>query len=548
MITIQEDSFDWNDSRTTLQLWVLSDRDWIEADGTLHGEASPGSAPGRIFARPPVTGLTNNTTAKQLTIPDFDVPSTRDAIRGNNARLYFWIMAVNGSAVSKIKPVPGTDMGLAVPATLPIPSWAELIAYNTPLPAPARETYLDDIERLIRDAVVGISGIGAVDDAGKTTKGAQIVSTDLFLQTADADFPGLVSTDAQSFAGIKTFIDGAAIVPVTITYSQLGNTFGFGVAHGGLAPSTPATYNVPSGKQYSAEMVALTNSGAGKMMGYEFNLNATGATQDAAEPVRGVFGRVTNSLASGASKTVAIRVGATGLNGSDAYLAAFDGDVTLSPDSNISTSVFSGTLFSVSGAVDDRASGLMLWANNNERYLMGVGMTGPLKFSAAVYRAWLATGSHALARGFQQMNNAGTEIFYTDINGVINTTGGIRMANGVSLGQRNAADTLDVDLIKLNAADEILLGNNTQILTANPYLRLGSTAAGWVMQMVDSDERWRLNKNDTGEIFAVLKTVSSAQVGMQVYVNDGAVTSLRQVTVGAVDSGGSGFRLLRVPN
>lgn len=41
---------------------------------------------------------------------------------------------------------------------------------------------------------------------------------------------------------------------------------------------------------------------------------------------------------------------------------------------------------------------------------------------------------------------------------------------------------------------------------------------------------------------------SSGQASMLIEVNDGAVTSIRQVTVGATDSGGTGFRVLRVPN
>ena len=43
-------------------------------------------------------------------------------------------------------------------------------------------------------------------------------------------------------------------------------------------------------------------------------------------------------------------------------------------------------------------------------------------------------------------------------------------------------------------------------------------------------------------------TPAAAETGFLALVNDGAVTSLRRVSVGAVDSGGAGFRLLRVPN
>lgn len=41
---------------------------------------------------------------------------------------------------------------------------------------------------------------------------------------------------------------------------------------------------------------------------------------------------------------------------------------------------------------------------------------------------------------------------------------------------------------------------------------------------------------------------ASAKTAAWLYVNDGAVTSIRQVEVGAVDSGGTGYRLLRVVN
>lgn len=41
---------------------------------------------------------------------------------------------------------------------------------------------------------------------------------------------------------------------------------------------------------------------------------------------------------------------------------------------------------------------------------------------------------------------------------------------------------------------------------------------------------------------------SSGNVGLMVFVHDGSVQSLRRVSVGAADSGGSGFRILRVPN
>lgn len=49
--------------------------------------------------------------------------------------------------------------------------------------------------------------IGALDGISpKVADGAQIDSSALYLQTADGTFPGLVSVDAQDFAGEKTFL------------------------------------------------------------------------------------------------------------------------------------------------------------------------------------------------------------------------------------------------------------------------------------------------------------------------------------------------------
>jgi hypothetical protein len=51
----------------------------------------------------------------------------------------------------------------------------------------------------------GVSAIGTIDSEVKSADGAVIVVPDLVLQTADATYPGLVSTAAQTIAGVKTF-------------------------------------------------------------------------------------------------------------------------------------------------------------------------------------------------------------------------------------------------------------------------------------------------------------------------------------------------------
>lgn len=57
----------------------------------------------------------------------------------------------------------------------------------------------------------GVDTVGVIDSQAKSANGAVISATTIFLQTADASFPGLVSTAAQTFAGAKTFSSTLAV-------------------------------------------------------------------------------------------------------------------------------------------------------------------------------------------------------------------------------------------------------------------------------------------------------------------------------------------------
>lgn len=97
-----------------------------------------------------------------------------------------------------------------------------LVSYPTlglfPIPAPsgviaavAQDTdilYIWDAQTSSWVAVGGTSVplvVGSMDSASKKVTGATIGSNSLFMQTADAVFPGLVSSASQSFGGVKTF-------------------------------------------------------------------------------------------------------------------------------------------------------------------------------------------------------------------------------------------------------------------------------------------------------------------------------------------------------
>ncbi len=68
----------------------------------------------------------------------------------------------------------------------------------------------------------GVSGIGTINSATKSANGAVVTGSNLIMQTADASFPGLVSTGTQTFIGSKTFIlAGSQTVP-QITINNTG--------------------------------------------------------------------------------------------------------------------------------------------------------------------------------------------------------------------------------------------------------------------------------------------------------------------------------------
>lgn len=57
----------------------------------------------------------------------------------------------------------------------------------------------------------GVTTVGSIDSQTKSANGAVISGTTIYLQTADASNPGLVSTGSQTFAGLKTFNSGLDI-------------------------------------------------------------------------------------------------------------------------------------------------------------------------------------------------------------------------------------------------------------------------------------------------------------------------------------------------
>lgn len=72
---------------------------------------------------------------------------------------------------------------------------------------------------------LGITSLGTIDGTTKTANGAALSSGTLFMQTADATYPGLVSTGTQTFPGAKTFTSAITVnVPAQNGIFKSGTT------------------------------------------------------------------------------------------------------------------------------------------------------------------------------------------------------------------------------------------------------------------------------------------------------------------------------------
>lgn len=90
---------------------------------------------------------------------------------------------------------------------------------------------------LVNSVSGAVTGIGTLDGQTKAANGAVISGNNLYMQSADASNPGLVTTGTQTFAGAKTF-------NTTITAPTSSNTInGLIVNSGALSGINGLTYN-----------------------------------------------------------------------------------------------------------------------------------------------------------------------------------------------------------------------------------------------------------------------------------------------------------------
>lgn len=225
MITIQQIIIpNWDDVTASVEVWWMSESDWVGVDGTVYGAGNPETNQTYVQR---VTGLTVDTGANTLTIPQHQIPNTRNAIRNPSVRLRAYIMGLSGGTVTRLKEFPASPLnGFTIPTTIlsatisdPLflsATWSDLITYATYAPPLPRPTFpsLDDLTRLL----IGVTGVptsrtitpSAPLTGGGTLSGDLVIGIPKATALVDgylaaSDFANLVlRTGNQSIAGNKT--------------------------------------------------------------------------------------------------------------------------------------------------------------------------------------------------------------------------------------------------------------------------------------------------------------------------------------------------------
>jgi hypothetical protein len=487
----------WNYGGSTAKLRLFLQTGFVSSAGIPLQASAPNS--GQFYK-----DVTITITGTDASVASFTLDSTTDGLDIQSARYSAFFYNSSGQ---RLKSYEGFDNFAVGPSPTTV-SWADIRTFNFALQPNRDFSAYTKAQSDARYATIGTVGVadpgsnGLMARSGLNSSIARTI-TGTANQIAVANGDGSGNPTLALVPLVVT--ERLSAVPATVTYDQASNALGYGFGFGSAVPGTPVTIDVATSKILTPFITSVKNSGAGKLLGFYFNLEASGATQDS-ETVRGLYGRVTNS-GTGNEKTSAVRVGATGSGSNASHLLGVDADITIIAGTQNISSVYAATVF---GTTDDVSSGLLINSNDGGRLLLGVGtIVSPVPIRSAFYRAWMATASHASARGFQQLNNAAAEVFYTTLSGDIVTgtnpaaSGALRLANNASISGRNAANNADVSLLKLNAANEIEVSGALINQVANAFFQVGSSASGWLFQNVDSDGRWRLFKQGVGEALAV---------------------------------------------
>ena len=368
----------------------------------------------------------------------------------------------------------------------------------------------------------GTNTIGVVESQTKSANGAVIIGNSLYLQTADASNIGLVSTAAQTFAGLKTFSGGITSTNINTTAAQatsLGNATGALT----LTGNSSSTFVINGSTVDATEFTYLDGKNAALVdLNDAVNTAITGTGALTTGSIASGFGTI--STANNITSSANISTTGTGTITSAGLLTASNG-LTISAG-NITQSG-TGTFSTGTGAIS---------------------LNGDVAIAAGKNITFGATGN------FDQSASSGTFKTGTgavSLNGSTTASSGLTLTNAGSLATQKSADystTGSTNNVNLGAGSLVrLTGASAQTITGISggadgrlltIVNAGTTTATLADNSASSSATNRITTGTGGDI--------SLPVGSSLTLIYDSGASLWRATSAAATTGGSGTNTIGV--
>lgn len=431
----------------------------------------------------------------------------------------------------------------------------------------------------INTAAAGVTAIGTMDSQAKSANGAVISGTTLYLQTADASNPGLVSTGAQTIAGAKT-LTGATLVQTdsasAFRVQSAGGSQLFGVdtltpsvavgATGSLAVASTVSIGTSTG---ATQTINIGGSGGSAANGTVVTIqggNGAGAVSIQALASGTIsLGTVANNQINLGGSSSVVKLGSLGTATANATAVCRDSSTTnlISCDANTTGRPFlqDGNSFGATGVLGTNDSNSLQFETNNvvrgtfdtsNNFYFGNGATAATPNNFTVSATGSTTAGTAGANLTLQ-GGGGASTTTGSAGGNITVQGGNAGGSGVNAGgvvtlQGGSASSTGAagKVLVKNAADSATafqvqnaLGNTTilNVDTTNSRVGIGTNAPARTLDIAINNSTVnapaiRLTQAGTGDATVELATPST-----QFYLGVDASDNIFKISSQAASAG-----------
>lgn len=477
----------WQDIRTSVELLIFCSPGFIGSNGVPIPSGSTSDKV--VYKRVPCTV---NTTSKTLAISAFTLMSTIDGLDIQTAVYNAWFFAVRGDKIgAEIKAYDGFSE-FRVPTTAS-QNWVDISLYNLNYTSIIQNpnAYTKD-QSLATFALASVVVNAAQTNIENEWSASQVFTENGQSLTWDGN-------SQESLSAASSMGRAPLLLEPEFFYSSGTNFRSVGM---GVRPTFGATGSVvPYYTAYNAKIGNSTTpvpvGTKGQMVGYEANIDTA------------------QVLANLSANESGHAFGATLVARGGAPMSILDGTVL------------------IDGAAADTEPGVRgvnVSIVNNE--------AGSVVYGLHVESA----GSESVPALFRAV---GDFDYGFDLSQATNMIAAAIIPNNIPIQAKTSA-AADLDMIKLNSSNIIEFGNHILVNVANPFVQV----ADWLFQQVALDGRIRFFRQGYGnDVMSMIGAdPANGETSMKLLVTKGAVTSVVQVKVAAVDTAGSGKRALCVDN